>query len=94
MSQYDADHPECPTRFDRPYASTLPAAQQQWLFDNAMDVWYDGLPAFAQEFLKREFARSREADAVLHETSFREWVAEFVGPRRAGPTPERAGPTR
>jgi hypothetical protein len=41
-----------PTDLTRNYTSMWPQPQRDWLFENHTQLWFDGLPRFAQAYLR------------------------------------------
>ena len=41
-----------PTDLTRRYTSTWPKPQQDWMYENHTNLWFDGLPPFAKAYIR------------------------------------------
>lgn len=84
---YEAEHG--PTDFKRRYTSTLPTRQQQWLFANEQQVWFDGLPPFVQAFFKQKVEAESNGRTLAGTPG--EWIASYLGGKVRAPAQSDRG---
>jgi hypothetical protein len=74
-----------PTDLTRNYTSMWPQPQQGWPFANHTQLWFDGLPRFAQAYLRGKaelVARDGRLDDIP-DTLLRLYASGGMNPRRA-----------
>lgn len=82
--QYERAHG--PTDLTRRYTSTLPVPVQDWLLDNHPQRYWDGLPPFAQEFLRNKLLGAAQDGSLddMPEAFVKLFVNRHIGKGDAG----------